>query len=261
MLGIGLAATRDITAFFRGAAGGRAGHAEPGRRRDPPRGRDRRLAVGELHPDLHPPRLQRGRRRARGLGRRVPADRGAADADQRALRRAGRRRRAVRGGQRAGDLVGRLRGSGPPAPPRQPARSLHRVAHLSEDRRGVRIGGVLGPPHVAGPGRHRRPDATSRCRTTSGATTIPARRTAVAAAASRSMPPPAPPGCTLPANPNPQADTTRALTRALDRRGSSATPRRPTAAIRAWPAASWCRRRRWRPRSRASPAHAIRRRC
>ena len=26
---------------------------------------------------------------------------------------------------------------------------------------------------------------------------------------------PAPPGCTLPANPNPQADTTRALTRAL----------------------------------------------
>ena len=137
---------------------GRAGHAESGRRRHPPRGRDRRLAVGELHPDLHPSRLQRRRRRARDLGRRVPADRGAADADQRALRRAGRRRRAVRGGQRAGDLVGRLRGSDPPAPPRQPARSLHRLAHLSEDRRGVRIGGVLGTPHVAGSGRHRRPD-------------------------------------------------------------------------------------------------------
>ena len=90
---------------------GRAGHAEPGRRRHPPRGRDRRLAVGELHPHVHPSRLQRRRRRARDLGRRVPADRGAPDADQRALRRAGRRCRAVRGGQRAGDLVGWLRGS------------------------------------------------------------------------------------------------------------------------------------------------------
>ena len=90
----------------------RAGHAESGRRRDPPRGRDRRLAVGQLHPDVHPSRLQRRRRRPAGVGRRLPADRGAADADQRALRRARRRGVAVRGGQRAGDLVGRLRGSG-----------------------------------------------------------------------------------------------------------------------------------------------------
>ena len=52
---------------------------------------------------------------------------------------------------------GALRGSGAPPAAGQPARSLHRVAHLSEDRRGVRLGGVLGPAHVAGSGRHRRP--------------------------------------------------------------------------------------------------------
>ena len=132
VLGIGLAATRDIVGVLPPRRRGRAGHAEPGRRRDPPRGRDRRLAVGQLHPDLHPSRLQRRRRRPRDLGRRVPAHRGAADADELPLRRCRAARRAVRAGQRAGDLVGPLRrigraGAGAPAcsiaaPPRAPAR-------------------------------------------------------------------------------------------------------------------------------------------
>ena len=56
-------------------------------------GRDRQLAVGQLHQDLRPSRLQRGSRRADRLGRRLPVHRGAADADQLPLRRAGRRRR------------------------------------------------------------------------------------------------------------------------------------------------------------------------
>ena len=151
VLGVGLAATRDIVSFFRSDAARRAGHAEPGRRRDPPRDRDRRLAVGQLHQDLHPSRLQRGRAEPAsvwdGVFPRIAARQTPINFRFGA---AGRRGDALRGGQRAGvsggaattdTARGRSRG--------QPARSLHRLAHLSEDRRGVRVGGVLGAAHVA----------------------------------------------------------------------------------------------------------------
>ena len=60
MLGIGLAATRDIVSFFRYAASDGAGAANPVAGDVDARGSDRRLAVGQLHQDVHPPRLQRG---------------------------------------------------------------------------------------------------------------------------------------------------------------------------------------------------------
>ena len=121
------------------------------------------------------------------LGRRLSAHRGAADADQRPLRAAGRRRRRCTSRAARRRLVGRATRTRRAAPTaRRPARSLHRDADLPEDHRGVRIGRVLGPAHVAGSDRHRRHAPTFRCRPTCAATTIPARRTAADAAASPS---------------------------------------------------------------------------
>ena len=135
---------------------GRRRHAEPGRGRDRPRDQRRRLAVGQLHPHLHPSRLQPGRAQPHRLGRRVPAHRGAADADEPALRVARRRRRHVRAGKRRRGLVDALRRRGARPEGRGPARSLHGDEDVSEGDRSVRLGGVLGPAHVARPRRHRR---------------------------------------------------------------------------------------------------------
>ena len=105
VLGVGLAATRDIVSFFRHAAGGCLRHAESGGRRRRAHDQHRRLAVRQFHPHLHPSRLQPGHAEPHRLGRRVSANRGASDADQPALRAAGRRRRHVRAGQRRRRLV------------------------------------------------------------------------------------------------------------------------------------------------------------
>ena len=105
VLGVGLAATRDIVSFFRHAAADALRHAESGGRRRRAHDQHRRLAVRQFHPDLHPPGLQPGHAEPHRLGRRVSANRGASDADQPALRAAGRRRRHVRAGQRRRRLV------------------------------------------------------------------------------------------------------------------------------------------------------------
>ena len=217
VLGIGLAATRDIVAFFRGAAADEARHAEPGGRRDPPRRRDRRLAVGQLHPDassisastraLTGARSGTARSRASPRGRRRSTCASACPAAP---------PRCSRPGSEPAIWWGALRGSDARAGPRQPARSLHRVAapvRRSSRRSARRSSGACACRRIwSAPTR----GPTSRCRPTCAATTIRARRTAAAAAASRvEAGRAAAGGCTLPANPNPQADTTRALTRAL----------------------------------------------
>ena len=85
-------------------------------------------------------------------------------------------------------------------------------------------------------------EQTFRCPTTCAATTIRARRTAVGAAGSPSSAGRRSGRCALPANPNPEADTTRALTRALSS-GSSRARRRRRADIRGSIAASSSPRR------------------
>ena len=50
----------------------------------------------------------------------------------------------------------RLRRQGARTEGRGPARSVHRDEDLPEGHRGVRLDGILGPAHVAGSGRHRR---------------------------------------------------------------------------------------------------------
>ena len=61
----------------------------------------------------------------------------------------------------------------------------------------------------------RMPRPISRCPPTSAATFFPGRRTAEGAAASRAPRPAPPNGCVLPANPNPETETMKALTVAL----------------------------------------------
>ena len=102
VLGIGLAATRDLVSFLRHETTRRGGHAEPG-------GRPRRAtwsSIGNsqsgnfIKTFIHLG-FNEDLGRADGLGRRVPADRRAPDADELPLRAAGRRRRPLRARQRA----------------------------------------------------------------------------------------------------------------------------------------------------------------
>ena len=94
VLGIGLAATRDIVSFFRYAA---RGCAAARRTRSPARS-STRSAIGDsqsgnfIKTFIHLG-FNEDLARPHRLGRRVPADRRAADADELPLRAAGRRRR------------------------------------------------------------------------------------------------------------------------------------------------------------------------
>ena len=215
VLGIGLAATRDITAFFRGAAADAQGTPNP--------------VAGAIRHVVAIGDSQSGNfiRTFIHLGFNEGAD-GRAVWDGAFPRIAARQTPInVRFGV-PGGAAGLFEAGSEPAiwwggyedrarrrRPRQPARSLHRLAHLPEDRRGLRIGGVLGTPHVAGSGRHRRPDRhpaagqrppllLSRHDARRRTRRLRGRRRAGRRPAAR-----------CPANPNPQADTTRALTRAL----------------------------------------------
>ena len=185
VLGVGLAATRDIVSFFRHAQGRCVRHAESSRWCRRSHDQHRRLTVRQFHPHVHSSRLQPGHAQPYRVGRRVSADRGAPDADQPALRAAGRCRRHVRARQRRRRLVDAIRGQGAWTEGGEPSRSLRRDEDLPEDRRSIRVGGIVGTAHVAGFDRHRCERATSRCRRTSVATTIRARRMAAGAAASR----------------------------------------------------------------------------
>ncbi len=153
---------------------------------------------------------------AHRVGRRVSAHRRAPDADELPLRAAGRRRHALRAWQRAGRLVGygtRTRSAGDA--PQQPARSLRGQPDLPEGHRGIRIDGVLGAADVARidwHGRERRHPA-ARQRPALLLSGHDARRRARRLSGRRRVRQGG--GCTLPANPNPEADTTRALTAAL----------------------------------------------
>ncbi len=107
VLGIGLAATRDIVSFFRHASADAEGNANP------VAGVVRHaigvgaVAVWQLPQDVRSPRVQRRPVGTHRLRRRDAADRGPADADELPIRGARRRRHAVRARQRAGGLVGR----------------------------------------------------------------------------------------------------------------------------------------------------------
>ena len=96
VLGVGLAATRDIVSFFRHAQTDAAGTPNP-----VAGAIDHAISVGDsqsgnfIRTFIHLG-FNQDTAEPHGLGRRVPADRGAADADQPALRAAGRRRRHVR---------------------------------------------------------------------------------------------------------------------------------------------------------------------
>ena len=227
MLGIGLAATRDIVSFFRHDATDAAGTSNPVAGPIAHAISDWRLAIRQLHQDLHAPRVQSGSRRPDRVGWRVPAHCRAADADQLPLRAARRCRDPLRARQRAGGVVGPLCGQDARPAGGQPARSLRCDADLSEDDRSLRLDRVLGVADVA---RTDGTDAepTFRFRTTCAATTtghdarrgtrrlrIEPRQAAQA-------------GCALPANPNPEPDTTRALTARADCLGRAGTPPPPS---------------------------------
>ena len=225
VLGVGLAATRDIVSFFRHAAKDAAGTPNP-----VAGAIDHAVSVGDSQSGnfiqhLHPSRLQPGRARPHRLGRRVP--RIAARQTPMNLRFAlpGGAAGTVRAGERRRGLVDALRRQGARPAGRGPARSLHGDEDVSEDHRSVRLGGVLGPAHVARPRRHRRQAATCRCPPTCAATTIRGPRTAAGAAGfAVDVAPAADSRCTLPDNPNPEADQTRALTRALVEWVTTGTP-------------------------------------
>ncbi len=156
VLGVGLAATRDLVSFFRYARADQAGTPNPvagAIRHSVASGTSQ---AGQLPEDVRPSRLQRGSRRADRVGRHLPVHRRAADAAQLPFRRAGRRGRALRTRQRAGAVVEQVRRleAGPWIG--EPARSLRGFEDMSESLRGIRRDGVLGPADVAGARRHRR---------------------------------------------------------------------------------------------------------
>ena len=96
-------------------------------------------------------------RGAHGVGRRVPANRRAADADQLPLRAARRRRDALRAGQRAGACGGDVTRTRRAAAPE--ASLLDRCTATKTCPKVIEAFGstrVLGTAHVAGPDRHRR---------------------------------------------------------------------------------------------------------
>ena len=68
VLGVGLAATRDIVSFFRHAQGGCLRHAESGGRRRRAHDQHRRLAVRQFHPHVHPSRASTRTRRTASSG-------------------------------------------------------------------------------------------------------------------------------------------------------------------------------------------------
>ncbi len=86
VLGVGLAATRDIVSFFRYADRDRDGTAESRRRGDRPGRQHWRFAIRKLHPYVHPSWIQSGRVEPNRLGRCLSANRGTADTDESALR-------------------------------------------------------------------------------------------------------------------------------------------------------------------------------
>ena len=133
VLGVGMAAMRDVVSFFRYARGGLGRDGQSDRRRRAARRRDGQLAVGPFREGVPQSWLQPGRARPHRVGRPQRADRRHARQLQHALRAAGRHRRAVRPGRRGATLVGRLRRSRA-----RPARvglapPLHRDEDLSED--------------------------------------------------------------------------------------------------------------------------------
>ena len=111
VLGLGLAATRDIVSFFRHASGTttarttRCGRCHT----SSPRASRSRATSSRRSP----PRLQRGRVRPVVWDGAERPHRGPPVADQLPLRAARAGRRAVRAGQRGRAVVGRLRGHGP----------------------------------------------------------------------------------------------------------------------------------------------------
>ncbi len=137
-------------------ADGHRRHAESRRRRDRSRGQRRRLAVGQFHPHVHPSRVQSRPAEPHGVGRRLPAHRRPADADEPPLCAARRRRRRLRTRQRGRRVVDSIRGQDARTHGRRPARPLHRDENMPENHRSLRLVRVLGPAHVAGSDRHRR---------------------------------------------------------------------------------------------------------
>ena len=154
MLGIGLAATRDLGSFFRYEKAGRAGHAESGRRPHHARDLRRQLAVGNVPRTLAAAGLQPGRARAHRLGRHEPAHRRAIHRSQSALRVSRRSRVAVRVRSRRPGVVDAVGRHGAQASGRELARSLPRDQHVPENRRNVRIGGSVGLASVVHARRH-----------------------------------------------------------------------------------------------------------
>ena len=96
VLGVGLAATRDINAFFRHERQDAAGAPEPGGRKDQLGDLRGQLAVRDVPEAVRDARLQSGRSRTEGLGRRQSEYCGPKHRSQQAVRAAGRQRDVVR---------------------------------------------------------------------------------------------------------------------------------------------------------------------
>ena len=127
-----------------------AGTANPVAGVDRTRDQRRRLAVGQLHQDVHPPRLQPGPARTASCGT------ACSRASPRGRRRSTSASRCPAAppalyepGSEPRRLVGTLRGHDARPARGGPARSLHRDEDLPEGHRSVRLGGVLGAAHVA----------------------------------------------------------------------------------------------------------------
>ena len=146
--------------------------------------------------------------------RHEPEHRRPAAGDEHPLRGAERRGRHVRARQRRRAVVGRLHRRRARPPRGRLAVALPRHRHVPEDRRDVRLRRVLLAAHVSPTWSAPAPTRTSRCRPTCAATTRRARGTAADPVASRTRCPPDA-CCVLATNPNPSADTNRALMKAL----------------------------------------------
>ena len=144
MLGIGLAATRDLNAFFRYEKQDAAGTPNPVAGKITACDLRRQLAVGHVPATVAAARLQPGRARAHRVGRDESAHRRAIHRSQSALRVSRRPRVASTSSGTKGRPGGALERHGAQASGRKPARSLPRDQHLPEDHGDIRSGRDLG---------------------------------------------------------------------------------------------------------------------
>ena len=216
VLGIGLAATRDIVSFFRRSATDASGTANPIAGAVTHAIAVGRLAVGQFHQDVRSPRFQSGPLAAHRMGRRVSAHCREADAHELPIRAAGRRRHAVRAWQRADRLVGyaiRTRSAGDtPASLLDRCAASHTCPKVIEAFGASEFWGLRMSPGLIGTdAAHDIPLPENVRRYYYPGTTHGGGRGGFRVDAA----PTGFGGCMLAANPNPEADTTRALTAAL----------------------------------------------